>query len=1092
MMRARWLMMAALLGTWGCDDDSGGRTPPDAEVPDASAPDMAVVTPDAEIPDADLPDVEIPDADLPDVEIPDAEIPDMMPDAEIILAVCENGEDDDGDGLTDYPLDPGCEGPDDEDEVDPEAPACGDGADNDDDELIDLDDPGCASPADPSENDQCGPDQNFVDVSALRQVQGTTSGGNAVFQASCRLNNAPESVFLFTVREPIEALRLDTVGSAFDTILSVRSRCADQDSEVACNDDRAEFERTSALVLEQPALGDYYIFVDGFRSTSGPFTLNIRAELGEESPCDPEDTGPYQCALGSVCDAGTCRPAQCDNLVDDDMDGLNDFPEDPGCDTPDDDDETDPPLPPECSDGQDNNFNGLVDYPEDPTCESAADNQERNPPQCRDGRDNDNDGLVDLDDPGCLGDPDRNGEFNTPACRDGRDNDEDGLIDYPSEPGCTDRADPDERDPEVPPQCSNGIDEDGDGATDFPEDVDSCTSAADDLEDAPCDRLEIPNIAGMREYRGNTEGDPNDFRASCNPQTGADNIVRWVVAPDRPLAGLRLITLGSRFNTVLSVRDSCEADPDADLACDDNSGASLTSVVELGPQAAGTELFIVIDGGSSDAAGVYRLRSTALLAEGANCEARLDDAWQCADGFACTEQDDGSRICARAPCSDGLDNDEDGLTDFPNDPGCMSGSDDDEADPPFPPQCANGLDDDLDGLTDFGEDPRCESAADDFEGPDCSDGLDNDGDGTPDYDRDGDGFRDINADPQCACAEGELEIDTPQCNDGCDNDRDGLIDLEDPGCDDAEDDVEFNVAECRDLADNDQDGFIDFPDDPGCTDANDQFEASPDPLPECADGVDNDEDGRIDFDRDNTGLGDDGCNAASDDTELGVCDGEIPEIPAEGVLRDTTVGAGDDSDGTCRPGTAPDVVLLVPAPYPGTFSANTFGSSFDTALYARTTCSATTLCPIDEPEPEADAGLPDADVPDADVPDFDVPDADIDDAGVPDAEIPDVEIPDAELPDADMPCVPESTEIACNDDDGVLQSRVTFDWPGGDIYVFVDGFGANQGAFTLNVSITYPLGGQCGPDGPEYGACTDGTECRQNEGEAFPTCQPAP
>lgn len=53
------------------------------------------------------------------------------------------------------------------------------------------------------------------------------------------------------------------------------------------------------------------------------------------------------------------------------------------------------------------------------------------------------------------------------------------------------------------------------------------------------------------------------------------------------------------------------------------------------------------------------------------------------------------------------------------------------------PACSNGIDDDCDGLIDFaGGDPGCASASDDSErglGLACDDGLDNDGDGAIDY-----------------------------------------------------------------------------------------------------------------------------------------------------------------------------------------------------------------------------------------------------------------------------------------------------------------------------------------------------------------------
>jgi hypothetical protein len=95
--------------------------------------------------------------------------------------------------------------------------------------------------------------------------------------------------------------------------------------------------------------------------------------------------------------------------------------------------------------------------------------------------------------------------------------------------------------------------------------------------------------------------------------------------------------------------------------------------------------------------------------------------------------------------------------------------------------CSNGLDDDGDGLFDH-EDPQCYGPFDD-ESPSsssaaCSDGMDNDGDGLIDRD-----------DPECAYAgdDSESEQDEPigsrACSDGTDNDGDGLVDWpEDPDC----------------------------------------------------------------------------------------------------------------------------------------------------------------------------------------------------------------------------------------------------------------------------------------------------------------------
>jgi hypothetical protein len=72
----------------------------------------------------------------------------------------------------------------------------------------------------------------------------------------------------------------------------------------------------------------------------------------------------------------TCGPLpECSDTVDNDGDGFIDFPNDPDCDSPADDDES-----PECSDELDNDGDGLIDFPNDPGCDSPQDDDERDAP----------------------------------------------------------------------------------------------------------------------------------------------------------------------------------------------------------------------------------------------------------------------------------------------------------------------------------------------------------------------------------------------------------------------------------------------------------------------------------------------------------------------------------------------------------------------------------------------------------------------------------------------------------------------------------------------------------------------------------------
>ena len=66
-------------------------------------------------------------------------------------------------------------------------------------------------------------------------------------------------------------------------------------------------------------------------------------------------------------------------------------------------------------------------------------------------------------------------------------------------------------------------------------------------------------------------------------------------------------------------------------------------------------------------------------------------------------------------CNDGLDDDGDGFTDFPNDPGCANALDSDERGPDF--LCDNGIDDDLDTFIDFPADDGCLTPTDQTEEP---------------------------------------------------------------------------------------------------------------------------------------------------------------------------------------------------------------------------------------------------------------------------------------------------------------------------------------------------------------------------------------
>src|SRR5262245_20447616 len=89
---------------------------------------------------------------------------------------------------------------------------------------------------------------------------------------------------------------------------------------------------------------------------------------------------------------------------------------------------------------------------------------------------------------------------------------------------------------------------------------------------------------------------------------------------------------------------------------------------------------------------------------------------------ACGDNNSGSTDAPTGPaCSDGIDNDGDGMTDFPQDLGCESAQSDTEQGP-IKPQCSDNRDNDGDGKTDYPNDPGCPAAQADDELDPCPDG----------------------------------------------------------------------------------------------------------------------------------------------------------------------------------------------------------------------------------------------------------------------------------------------------------------------------------------------------------------------------------
>jgi len=646
------------------------------------------------------------------------------------------------------------------------------------------------------------------------------------------------------------------------------------------------------------------------------------------------------CTNPDTCQSGYCRPVtyQCNDGIDNDNDGATDYPNDFSCTSATDNDETNPKS--QCQDGIDNDGNGYTDYPSDTGCTSKQDNTESGGqarPQCSDGIDNDQDGATDYPNDFSCSSATDNDETNPKAqCQDGIDNDGNGYTDYPSDTGCTSKQDNTESGGQARPQCSDGIDNDNDGATDYPNDF-SCSSATDNDETNPkaqCQDGTDNDGDGVTDGQdpgcsGNQDNDEHNIcpaatqSSTCRCATNSDctnpdtcqngycrpNGVDLSIAKTGPssvvagnVASYTITVTNAGPNTAWSVVVSdvvpsgLTFNTGASSALCAVSGNTVTcSNFSLGMNATKT-LTVAFSVPSTLACGGSHVITN---------QATVTSSSQETNSSNNTSQTVTTPVqCPTYQCNDGIDNDNDGATDYPNDFSCSSPTDNDETNPKA--ACQDGMDNDGDGRIDYPADPGCTSKQDDSEAgePQCEDGFDNDGDGATDYPND---F-------SCSSPTDDNELSPlAQCQDGTDNDGDGLTDYpSDPGCSSKQDNDEHNICpaatqtstcrcatnsdctnpdtcqsgycrpvvyQCSDGIDNDNDGATDYPNDFSCSSPTDNDETNPKAA--CQDGMDNDGDGLTDYPNDS------GCSSKQDNDEYNVI--LTPDVDSE--IRSDDCGA---------------------------------------------------------------------------------------------------------------------------------------------------------------------------------------------------------
>ncbi len=323
--------------------------------------------------------------------------------------LCDNGIDDDGDGLID------CDDPDCADDPACEVPVeiCDDGIDNDGDDLVDCDDPDCVGdPACevPAEICDDGIDNDGDDLVDCEDPDCAEDPACEGLVEICNNGVDDDDNGLVDCKDPACFGRPGPGGGICEEV------------ETRCNDGY-DNDANGLTDCADPAC-------DGRTGPGGGICEEIETRCNDNY--DNDGDGFIDCQDPDCQFAPVCQGPQeiCNNGIDDDGDGAVD------CQDADCVGQTGPgggicELPEaSCNDGYDNDGDGLVDCA-DPDC-AASPHCQAPVEICNDGIDNDGDTLIDCADPDCVGQLGPGGcvcQSVETNCNDGCDNDGDGLVD---------------------------------------------------------------------------------------------------------------------------------------------------------------------------------------------------------------------------------------------------------------------------------------------------------------------------------------------------------------------------------------------------------------------------------------------------------------------------------------------------------------------------------------------------------------------------------------------------------------------------------------------------------------------------------------
>ena len=174
----------------------------------------------------------------------------------------------------------------------------------------------------PVQGDVCA-DAIEIEVSDGQQIiSGDTSNALNMYQPSCTYSYAPDQVYAFTIEQPTQ---LEAVVSGYDTVLYLRSTCEDAGTNIACNDDSNPPGGFGSRLEEDLQPGTYFLFVDGYASSKGLYSLSVTFTPSDVDECALEtDNCDVNATCANTIGSFTCA---CNNGYEGDGDPCTDIDE---------------------------------------------------------------------------------------------------------------------------------------------------------------------------------------------------------------------------------------------------------------------------------------------------------------------------------------------------------------------------------------------------------------------------------------------------------------------------------------------------------------------------------------------------------------------------------------------------------------------------------------------------------------------------------------------------------------------------------------------------------------------------------------------